>query len=179
MVEKLTDLSDRIAKIAFRNRHLLPARVRRVLLHRRFTPATDLVGIRTLAISRQLVFPARRVLLYDIRSYSNVEPRLVAEWAHAYEPREAELDDISIVRLPADTRVSGALGFAVMADGLMVAEQQVAVDVTTLPNLAYGFRAQDVAARVPDDAMLIVRYGEGTWGHWLGELLRKSQYANA
>ena len=124
-------------------------------------------------MSRQLVFPAQRVSLHDIQSYSNVEPALTIAWAHSYRPREAVAQDISIIRLPVDTRVSAALGFAVMSDGLMVAEQQVAVDAAMLPHLAYGFRAQNVAVRVSGDAMLIARYGEGTWGHWLGELLPK------
>ncbi len=166
-------LTSLIDEVAFHHRRLLPSLARKILLHRRFTPATDLVSIRTLALSRELVFPAQRVFLHDIQSYSNVEPQSAADWAYSYQPREAVVEDITIVRLPADTRVSGALGFAVMADGLMVAEQQVAVDAAMLPHLAYGFRAQDVTVHVSGDAMLVARYGEGTWGHWIGELLPK------
>ncbi len=171
--EAINTISTRLDKIAYKMRHLLPARIRRKLLNRRFTPATDLISIRTLGLSQQLVFPGRRTPLYDIQSYSNLSPELAATWEHSYRPRDAMVEDISIIRLPPDTRVSGALGFAVMADGFMVTEQQVAIDAAMLPHLAYGFRAQEASVRISEDAMLIARYGEGTWGHWLAELLPK------
>ena len=83
------------------------------------------------------------------------------------------MEEVSLVRLPPGTRVSGCWGFAVLADGFMVAEQQVEIDPAMLPHIAHGLRTGEVSVRIAGDAMLIARYGEGTWGHWLAELLPK------
>ena len=143
------------------------------MLHRRFSPGTDLVNLHDLRVSCQRIFRPARVRLHDIQTYTNLNPELARHWEPSYRAREVINGEISINRLPPDSRVSGSLGFATLADGFLVAEQQPPAYSAMIPNVAHAFRAQKPSLRVTDEAMLIARFGEGTWGHWLVELLPK------
>ena len=90
-----------------------------------------------------------------------------------YAPRLARLAPISLVRLPPETVMFGGGNFVVASNNSFLAEQfpprtgdeYDQVDALTPLELP--------ALDVESEVLLVARYGAGTWGHWLGELLPK------
>ncbi len=121
----------------------------------------------------ELVFPARTLELDAICLYSNALPELQRSWRPAYQARTAQAAEVLLVRLPPGTQVSGRAGFATRCGEHFLVEQNNPDDVAALETLERRFPQAPPDEQVDAECMLIARYGEGTWGHWVVELLPK------
>ena len=130
-------------------------------------------SIRTLGTTTNEIFPRRKVVLPNISVFSNAPAELKASWLPAYETRLAQPDDVSLVLLPKGAEVSGRAGFAARVGPYLVAEQLTRDDPVDHLQTMGLFDAGDPVVDVTAETVLIARFGEGTWGHWLVELLPK------
>jgi capsular polysaccharide biosynthesis protein len=134
---------------------------------------TTSASIRSLGRTVAQVFPSRDVELPNICVFSNAPPLLRAKWAPAYAARSARPEDVSIIALPPGAEVSGEAGFATRIGSMFVAEQLTRDDPVDAAKLVSLFDANESTVEMGAETLLIARYGEGTWGHWLVELLPK------
>jgi hypothetical protein len=130
-------------------------------------------SIRSLGHSIEQIFPARSVELADICVFTNAPPMLWESWRPAYAARTAQPEDVSLIQLPPDCEVSGRAGFAARLGSCLIAEQLNRDDPAGLDRAIALFATDDDPIDVGPETVLIARYGEGTWGHWLVELLPK------
>ena len=130
-------------------------------------------SIRSLGHSIEQIFPAQSVELADICVFTNAPPMLWESWRSAYAARTAQPDDVSLIQLPPDCEVSGRAGFAARLGPYLIAEQLNRDDPASLDRATALFTTGDDPIDVGPETVLIARYGEGTWGHWLVELLPK------
>ena len=130
--------------------------------------APPITTLTALATAAEPLFPPRQVPLPRICVHTNATPELQSAWAPAYAARIAKPHAVSLIRLPKGAEVSGPAGFAARADGHLIREQ-LPPRTDHLP-----FPADATVDAPPADTLLIARYGEGTWGHWLIELLPKA-----
>ncbi len=134
---------------------------------------TAVQSIRSLGQTVAQVFPTRNIELPEIVAFSNASATQQAKWAPAYAARCAHPADVSIVALPAGAEVSGRAGFAARVGSALVAEQLTRDDPVDAAKLMSVFDDGDRVVEVDAETLLIARFGEGTWGHWLVELLPK------
>lgn len=94
----------------------------------------------------------------------------------AYAPRVAQSEAIHLCTLPPHTLLYGG-SFMTSAGGCLLQEQ-------TPPYLAGNLKACNEALGperpiedITEECIVLGRYGDGTWGHWLGELLPRAMLA--
>ena len=134
---------------------------------------TAILTIRSLGQTVAQIFPNRNIELPKIIVFSNASVIQQAKWARAYAARCARPADVSIVALPAGAEVSGRAGFALRIGSTLAAEQLTRDDPIDAAKLISVFDAGDPTIEVDAETVLIARFGEGTWGHWLVEMLPK------
>lgn len=100
--------------------------------------------------------------------FSNASPDLLPALDRAYAARSAHPNAIDFVRLPAATLRGD--NFHMTVGGARVEEQIVPHQ----RDAAERGPALPKQEQIGDSAVLIARYGVGTWGHWIGELLPKA-----
>ena len=142
------------------------------------SPSTDpgapgTQSVRVLGRVVERMFSPRDVSLPNLCVFSNAAAALQADWATAYAARVAHVDDVSLVRLPTGTEVCGRAGFAARVGPFLVSEQLTRDAPVDLAHTMRLFDAGDATLEVDAETVLIARFGEGTWGHWLVELLPK------
>ncbi|MBV9735714.1 MAG: glycosyltransferase family 61 protein [Acidisphaera sp.] len=121
--------------------------------------------------SSELVFPARHLSAPDILAFSNAPSELRSAWSPAYAARSGYAEPISLEHLPAGTQVSGS-GFEAIIGDVLISEQLNPGLAGSLASLLEAANRQPFE-EVDGEVFLVARYGEGTWGHWLVELLPK------
>jgi hypothetical protein len=126
----------------------------------------DLCSLAHVFTQKELIFPTRSVALDDVVSFSNT----AASFANpAFCARTAIPDSIHIGLLPPRTTFHGIHLFAASLGGSWIAE--------TIPHHLRGQITQtcpDASTDIipiEDECFIATRYGHGTWGHWLGEIL--------
>lgn len=124
----------------------------------------------------QTLLPAVSIPLPATIRHTN-EAAFDAEWTNhllneAYAERVANVERVDLGRIPAGTVLGGAHHFILWVDNETVAD--------TLPHALRGDCADALAAlriseplpaNFNEECLLLARYGHGTWGHWLGEIL--------
>jgi hypothetical protein len=94
-----------------------------------------------------------------------------------YPARTAVQGPVVMARLAPGTRLVGGGHFVVATNGALLAEQ--VLPGSDLQDLAKLMAAIRPTAEVPDDCLLVARWGIHTWGHWLGELLPRAAVIEA
>lgn len=97
--------------------------------------------------------------------FTNATPEMQKLLTPAYAARTALPEAIDLVRLPA-VKLRGD-NFHVTIDDVLIEEQIVPYERAHPPSGAPLPKRGEIAL----DTVLIARYGDGTWGHWMGELL--------
>jgi hypothetical protein len=129
-------------------------------------PKIELCHLADVLTEKETIFPAREISLVDLVAFSNSD---ITCSNPAFCARDAKPDSIDIGRLPRRTTLHGSHLFAACVGNAWIVE--------TIP--AY---LQDKMASTPpdppaelipieDECFIAARYGHGTWGHWLGEIL--------
>ena len=136
---------------------------------------TSRVPLRRILIAPQTLFPPQQARLPTSLVYSNeadFDPRWAAELAQGpYSERIAHIDAIEFGRLPTGVMLRDEHHHLLCWEGSVVTE-----------SLPHAFRddttALDAAltkprpvAEIDDECVIVARYGHGTWGHWVGEIL--------
>lgn len=138
-----------------------------------------LVPLEGLFTAAQTLHAARTVDLPTAVVYMNA-PRIgleafAREWMQdAFRPRRVTVDPIRLGRLPAGTMMLGGNSYWIAAGDELAAEQvnpltaDVAADLRALR--ALPFPVEDIDA----PCVIVARFGEMTWGHWLAEILPRA-----
>jgi hypothetical protein len=88
-------------------------------------------------------------------------------------PRRAEAPAIFLLRYPPGTLVNGDRSYLTVCGGSIIAEQ-CAPWCHDPEEEAHRMRAASPGAEVAAPCLLLARYGENTWGHWVAEILAKA-----
>lgn len=119
------------------------------------------------------LFPAVDVPLPCSLRHSNVRSvDSISGRGEAFNARIGQPQALTLHRLPSDAVLHGTAQYAVTRPGVLLSEQSRALYHGD-PSLLAGRLSAPPAEIVPGDVLLIARYGERTWGHWLGEMLPK------
>ena len=98
-------------------------------------------------------------------------------FAEAFQARRASVGDIELCQLQSDTMLHGGGDFLVTSGGAEL-EEQVPPALRHDPD-----RRRDIlqtsrpVVEIHSPCVIVARYGEGTWGHWLGELVPRAALA--
>jgi hypothetical protein len=145
------------------------------------TVLSKMAYLAELSPATEELYPAQTVCLPTSLVYSNAadfDPEFARiSVGYSHSAREAFVEPILLCAFPADTLVLANSWFTTFADGAFVVEQ-----------FAPPFREKDARPQdlllsdgpvvdVSEPCLLVGRYGEGTWGHWLGELLPRAVLA--
>jgi hypothetical protein len=129
------------------------------------------------------VLPAVATRLPEAVVYSNLAryDRRVREGGHhrLYRARQARLSPVDLVWWPGGTVVFGADGFPARVGDSWV-DEQFPPWYRDDPHMAgAALAAQRNLEDIGQECLLLARFGEGTWGHWLGELLPRAVLAES
>ena len=125
-----------------------------------------------LAAKVEVIFGERELLLPNICTYYPEADTSSGNWQGAFGTRTARLGAVSLAQLPRGALVFG-LDASLAVDGYFVAEQIPVNEPADLGWMQDRMAQQGAAVDVPEETVLIARYGDGVWGHWLVELLPK------
>jgi hypothetical protein len=90
-------------------------------------------------------------------------------------PRRASLPAVNLLRYPPGTLVNGDRSYLAVA-GAAIVQEQVAPWCADAEQEAQRMRAGP-CVDIGQPCLLLARFGENTWGHWVGELLPKAAIA--
>ena len=128
--------------------------------------------IRELAASAEQLFPPRTVQCRDVFGFSNAEGAALANAKASMREMLAEVTSVDLLRLPPGARVLGGSWRLLVGDRL--ADEQLIFRAPGQPvDESFGPPPEGPVKQVDLETVLIARYGDGTWGHWLGEMLPK------
>ena len=100
------------------------------------------------------------------------------QWAehiieHAYKARFVQCAAIILGRLPAKTVLFGGHHFLLSVDG-DVAQESLPHALSSDPELVESeitTANESLTEELAEECVLLTRFGHGTWGHWLGEIV--------
>jgi general stress protein CsbA len=127
----------------------------------------------------EIIFPAHTVKVPAAVVYSNAAEIGLRHFLNVmtqrtYLPYRAPFDPVMIGCLPDDTRLLGGNSYWVEVAGSLAAEQinpltpDVAATFTALRDLPFPTEIIDAPC------LLVARYGDVTWGHWVAEILPRA-----
>jgi hypothetical protein len=128
--------------------------------------------IRALAASTEQLFPPRTVHCRDVFGYSNAEGAALAQAKASMREMLAEVTSVDLVRLPPGARVLGG-SWRLLVGDLLADEQLIYRAPGQLAEASLVPAPEGSVQQIDLEVVLIARYGDGTWGHWLGEMLPK------
>lgn len=127
-----------------------------------------LTAPQTLFVSQQARLPTS--LIYS--NEADFNPRWAAELAEGpYHERIAHFDAIEFGRLPAGVMLRGEYHHLLCWEGSVVNESIPHALRDDPASLDAALAKPLSVAEVDDECVIIARYGHGTWGHWIGEIL--------
>ncbi len=90
-------------------------------------------------------------------------------------PRQADFPAVHLLRYPPGTLVNGDRSYLAVAGGMIVQEQVApwCADPVDEAQRMSALPAHDVGR----ECLLLARFGENTWGHWVAEMLSKAAIA--
>lgn len=130
--------------------------------------------IEDVAVSLEAAFSNEAVYLPNTVVWLQGPQEVTGRLRDAFSARTARPDGISLVRLPVGMQIYGAASYLACFEETLIAEQ-LPPDLQHEPDLALS-KAKSVASKtvaIDTECVLIARYGDRTWGHWLGEFLPK------
>jgi hypothetical protein len=92
-------------------------------------------------------------------------------------PRRAEMAAVRLLRYPAGTLVYGDRSYLTVAGDSIVAEQVAPWCADPIEEALRMRAQQDQAWAIAGECLLLARFGENTWGHWVAEMLAKAAIA--
>ena len=125
--------------------------------------------------AQETLFPAAICNLPLSIIYTN-EADFDPRWAHhllshAYAARTVQCEPIVIGKLPRGTMLCGAHDFLLQL-GDNVAEESLPHSMRDdVESVAAAMEKPGDPIDLEDECVLLTRFGHGTWGHWLGELV--------
>lgn len=129
-----------------------------------------------LAEANEELFPARKIALPTVLVHSNADlcdqPSVTFETlCGPYRAREAMLEPVLLHRMPSGTTVLGGNSFLVRTGDCLV-QEQISPLTENLPSLleSIALHARKTET-ISEPCVLVARFGEATWGHWLAEIL--------
>jgi hypothetical protein len=135
-----------------------------------------------LAKEKEIIFGQRSVKLGQTVIWHNVADFSQRSADHlnkeVYIDRIANVDSVITVKLYESSLVDGDT-YSLYSNGCIVYEQlgpQHGGDGSKVSSLFDPSRA---VIDVKEECLLVARYGEGTWGHWLGEILPRAVIAES
>jgi capsular polysaccharide biosynthesis protein len=136
------------------------------------------LAFKALAVRKELIFGPRDVSLPNVCVYNNVGEYDQTFARHleqdVYAARTAVIDAVELVTLPPDTVVHGDLNFLTTFEDVFIEEQYLPNwDREATPH-RLALDSTTPVINVNEPCLLVARFGEGTWGHWLGELLPRA-----
>ena len=125
------------------------------------------------------VFNAQKVHFPHVCVYENTHEFSERFAAHLlrdiYIERDVEFPAVDLVTLPPGTVVHGDHDYVTTVGDVFLDEQFHPVWHT--PKAAEITASKTPEIRVPEEALLLTRFGVWTWGHWLGELVPRAVVA--
>ena len=95
----------------------------------------------------------------------------------AFHARRASATEIELCQLRSDTVLHGGGHFLVTTGGAEL-EEQIPPSLVHEPDRGHEIlRMSRPTVEVEPACVIVARFGEGTWGHWLGELLPRAALA--
>lgn len=126
----------------------------------------------SLAVEKECLVQAGRYALPNATVYMNMaefDPQFaLLHTQHIYLERIAQVSPIDLVRLEKATIYAGTY---IVSTGNSVVEEQIPPSFGAGPAVLVNIpiRTEDV----PQETLIVARFGAWTWGHWVGELLPK------
>jgi hypothetical protein len=134
-----------------------------------------LAHLKDILADAQTVAPAEEAPLPTALVYSNeaeFDARWAAELANGpYHQRIARFAPLEIGRLPSGTVLRGEHHFLITWNGHVAIESVPHALVADAAMLDQAMARDLVLEEVEQECLTLTRYGHGTWGHWLGEIL--------
>lgn len=134
-----------------------------------------LAHLKDILIDAQTVVPAQEAPLPTALVYSNeaeFDARWAAELANGpYRERMARFAPLDIGRLPPGAVLRGEHHFLISWNGLVAIESVPHALLADAHMLDQALARELVVEDVEQECLILSRYGHGTWGHWLGEIL--------
>lgn len=96
---------------------------------------------------------------------------------NAFQGRRATVTEVEICQLRPDTVLHGGGDFLVTSGGAELEEQIPPGLVENLERRREIFQTPRPVVEIDAPCVIVARCGEGTWGHWLGELLPRAALA--
>jgi hypothetical protein len=128
----------------------------------------SLVRLATVMSHKEVLFSAASAEMPGILVHTN---RSSAEVRALYSTRRVRSEPIILGRLPAGSMMCGGDFQILVAGGMVVAESLAHALRRDPARVSAAIAAARDPMEVDDECVSLMRYGHGTWGHWLGEIL--------
>ena len=92
-------------------------------------------------------------------------------------PRRLDMQAVTLLRYPRDALVYGDRSYLTVAGGCIVQEQVASWCVDPAGEARQMMAQEELAIEVRENCLLLARFGENTWGHWVAEMLAKAAIA--
>jgi hypothetical protein len=134
-----------------------------------------LLQLTEILTEQETLFPAGEYELPTSVVHTN-EAEFDPKWAehllgHAYKGRVAHCNAIIFGRLPRGTLLCCSHNFVLQFGGLVATESLPHAMLGDLALLANTIRMPTEITELTAECVLLTRWGHGTWGHWLAEIV--------
>ena len=137
--------------------------------------------IRDVALKSEIVFPRHLLSIPNCLVCTNigsVNPLFGTYLRdNVYQERTCLVDSVDICSLPPRTTIFGGGMFVMAIDGTVVQEQLHPRYQNDDVSVSAVIEERRGSLPVDGEHVLLARFGVGTWGHWVGELLPKAVIA--
>jgi Glycosyltransferase 61/Glycosyltransferase family 9 (heptosyltransferase) len=131
--------------------------------------------LKELAVEIEGIFPPAEVTLPRSDLFTNADPDFEQRLLRpAYDARIGHPSEVDLVRLPRGTMVYGKGLFITAVGNTLIHEQMPPSMGDDTSSLQVILADTSGVIDVEEPALLLARFGERTWGHWLCELLPKA-----
>jgi hypothetical protein len=140
-----------------------------------FGDSMSTARLRDIAIVSEELCPSIDVTLRDVFAGSNGDADITFRVRAALRSRVARAESVALVRIPVGAHVYGYEGVDwLLTLGNTVVLEQMSPGLRDAPDKIKALTLpQGPVVPIDGEVLLVARYGDGTWGHWLIELLPK------
>jgi hypothetical protein len=134
-----------------------------------------LIRLTEMLSDQEIIFPAVDYDLPTSAVYTN-ETEFDPRWAahvlgHAYKGRVAHCDAVIFGRLPKGTTLCCNHNFVLQLDGRVAVESLPHAMILDPSLLTVALQVPAEVEELDNECVLLTRWGHGTWGHWLVEIV--------